>query len=60
VEGSAPSEEVKEFAYEAGAGNVEVQASTAREREREREGERARKDKKNFWMIVMRLDLLTP
>jgi hypothetical protein len=28
VEGSAPSEEEKEFAYEAGAGNVEVPAST--------------------------------
>jgi hypothetical protein len=29
VEGSAPSEDEKEFAYEAGAGNVEVPASTA-------------------------------
>jgi hypothetical protein len=29
VEGSAPSEAEKEFAYETGAGNIEVPASTA-------------------------------
>jgi hypothetical protein len=44
VEGLATSEEEEEFAYEAGAGNVEVPASTALERETER----ARKDKKTY------------
>jgi hypothetical protein len=48
VEGSAPSETKKEFAYEAGAGNVEIPASTSWEREREREKKREREKGKQF------------